>query len=267
MDNSDAQKMAMWRFGLIAPVINGTFAEASKTAYYRDVCDAALTLPDGRQASYSPHTLAWWEQLYRKGGFEALVHHQRSDAGYHRKLSIEAKDAIIALKRQFPRINATMIHERLVEEGVINKKDVSLSTVQRFVRSRSADLRPIPQVKDRKAFEAERVLALWQADTLHGPSIEEDGKKRRTYLISVIDDKSRLVCGTRFFLADRAINFQKVLKDAVLRFGLPEKLFVDNGAPYRNDQLSAICGRLGCVLVHAAPRDSAAKGYVKNSLM
>jgi transposase InsO family protein len=268
MDTGDEQTMAMFRFGLIAPVVNGTFAQATKSAYYRDVCAEALTLPNGTKAGYSPCTLAYWERLYRKGGFAALVHHARADKGYPRKLTAEAIDAVLALKRQFPKINATMIYERLIAEGVINARDVSLCTVQRFVRTRGADIADMQghaQAKNRRAFEAERVLGLWQADTLYGPYIEEAGKKRRAYLISVIDDKSRLLAGGRFFYADNALNFQKVLKGAVLRYGIPEKLFVDNGAPYRNDQLAGICGSIGCVLIHAAARDGAAKGKIERA--
>ena len=263
MEDSDAQKMAMFRFGLIAPVINGTFSEPTKAAYYRTVASDVLTLPDGRKTSYSGCTLAYWERIYQKGGFEALVHKARSDKGYPRKLTQETIDAIFALRKEFPRINATMIHEKLIEDGTIRAQDVSLSTVQRFVRTHATDLLCQTGVKDRKAFEAERVLGLWQADTLYGPYVGTGKDRHRAYLVAIIDDKSRLICAGRFFAADTAINFQKVFKDAILRFGVPEKCYFDNGAPYRNDQLSAICGALGVVLIHAPVRDGAAKGKIE----
>ena len=57
-----------------------------------------------------------------------------------------------------------------------------------------------------------------------------------------------------------AANFQKVLKDAIATYGIPRKLLLDNGAPYANEQLSLICGALGIVIIHCAPRDGAAKG-------
>jgi hypothetical protein len=44
---------------------------------------------------------------------------------------------------------------------------------------------------------------------------------------------------------------------------VPERLFVDNGGPYKNGQLSLICGGLGIVLLHAAVRDGAAKGKIE----
>jgi transposase InsO family protein len=263
MDDKTAQKMAMFRFGLIAPALNGTFTQQCKQAYYRDVTSRPLVLPDNTTRSYAVPTLVYWEGLYRKGGFDALANKGRSDAGHPRKLAQEAKDAIVALRREFPKINATIIYERLIEQGVIGARDVSLSTVQRFVRKRCPGPHVMPDGRDRRAFEAERVCGIWQADTLYGPYIKAHGRKARTYLVTIIDDKSRLIVGSRFFLADNAANFQSALKDAVIRFGIPERLFVDNGSPYRNDQLCGICGRLGCVLIHAAVCDGAAKGKVE----
>ena len=263
MQDQDRYEMAMFRFGLIAPVVNGTFTAPTKAAYYRDCVANGLTLPDGTKASYAARTLSFWEWRYRADGFGALIDKGRGDKGSPRKLAPEAIEEILALKKEFPKINATMIYERLIESGAIKKCDVSLSTVQRFVKA-NQDLGRLPrEVKDRKAFEAERVCELFQADTLYGPFVLDGLKKKRTYLISVIDDKSRLVTSSRFFFADNALNFQKVFKDAVLRFGLPEKLYVDHGGSYDNIQLTGICGALGVALIHTPPYDGAAKGKIE----
>ena len=106
---------------------------------------------------------------------------------------------------------------------------------------------------------------MYQADTCYGPYITEDSVKRRTYLIMIIDDKSRLIVGGRFFYNDNAYNFQKVLKEAVARYGIPNKLYLDNGSPYKNEQLSLICGSLGIVKLHTPVRDGSAKGKIERS--
>ena len=92
------------------------------------------------------------------------------------------------------------------------------------------------------------------------PYITEDGVSRRVYNISIIDDHSRLIVGGELFYEDTAVNFQKVLKDAISAYGIPSKLYVDNGASFSNEQLSLICGEVGIVLIHAKPRDGASKG-------
>ena len=95
---------------------------------------------------------------------------------------------------------------------------------------------------------------------MYGPYLTENGVRRRTYCIMLLDDKSRMIVAGRFFYADNAYNFQKVLKDAVSSRGIPQKLYVDNGSPYKNEQLSLICGQLGTVLIHTPVRDGASKG-------
>lgn len=263
MEDSEKYQMAMFRFGLIAPVINGTYTAPSRLAYYRSCVENGLTRPDGTKASYAAGTLRHWEWLYRKDGFDALVDKGRADKGRSRKLAAEAIDAILALKAEFPKINATMVHEHLIENGTIRRCDVSLSTVQRFIRKNEGLGRLPKEVKDRKAFEAKRVLGMWQADTMYGPYIQDGASKRRAYLMAIIDDKSRLIVSARFFFADNALNFQKLFKDAVIRFGIPERVYLDNGGPYNNGQLAGICGALGVVLIHTPPYDGAAKGKIE----
>ncbi len=58
----------------------------------------------------------------------------------------------------------------------------------------------------------------------------------------IIDDHSRLLVGGGLFYNDTSYNFQKVLKAAVATYGIPMKLYVDNGSTYSNEQLSLICG-------------------------
>lgn len=95
--------------------------------------------------------------------------------------------------------------------------------------------------------------------------LNENGRLRRTYCIMVLDDRSRLITGGRFFYQDNSFNFQKVLKDAVATYGIPQKLYVDNCSPYKNVQLSLICGQLGCVLIHTPVRDGASKGKAERN--
>ena len=101
---------------------------------------------------------------------------------------------------------------------------------------------------------------MYQADTMYGPYLLENGMRRRTYCIMILDDKSRMIVAGRFFYADNAYHFQQVFKEAVAARGIPIKLYVDNGSPYKNEQLSLICGQLGTVLIHTPVRDGASKG-------
>lgn len=259
---SDAAKIAQFRLALIAPVVHGLFPDASRNAYYRRVTEKPLTLPDGSVYQYSPKTLSKWVSLYQSGGIDALMPKERSDKGSTRVLPDTAIEEIYRLKEAFPRLNATQIHRQLVENSFL-PATVSVCAVQRFIRRHDLKSARNPGMRDRKAFEEDAFGKMWQADTCYLPYITEDGKRRRVYCILIIDDHSRLLVGGGLFYQDNACHFQKVLKQAVSTYGIPGKLYVDNGCSYSNEQLSLICGSIGTVLLHTKVRDGASKAKIE----
>lgn len=259
-----AQKMAIFRFSLIAPVLQGTLSEPSAMAYYRRVTENPLTRPDGSQFQYNPKTLEKWTAAYKKGGLPALTPKERSDKGAVRVISSQATAEIFHIKEMFPRLGAVQIRLRLIEKALITA-DVSERTIQRFLKNNRLKFQTGGVGKDRKAFEASAFGELWQADTCHFPYIKEGGVKRRTYLMCIIDDHSRLIVGARLYYNDSALNFQTLLKSSVATYGIPQKLYLDNGSAYNNSQLSFICASLGCLLLHAPVRDGAAKAKIERT--
>ena len=259
---SDAAAVAQFRFALIAPVIQDLFPDATKTAYYKRVTENPLKLPDGTTKEYDYKTVEKWVSQYRLGGIDALMPRERSDKGTSRALPDTAIEEIYRLKEAFPRLNATQIHQKLIADSFI-PATVSVDAVQRFIKHNDLKSARNPNVRDRKAFEEDMFGKMWQADTCYLPHITEDGQCRRVYCVMIIDDHSRLLVGGELFYNDNAANFQKVLKDAIATYGIPDKLYVDNGGPYCNEQLSLICGSVGTVLLHTRVRDGASKAKVE----
>ena len=255
-------EVAQFRFALIAPVIQGLYPDASATAYYKRVTASPLTLPDGSTVTYSYKTLEKWKSQYSIGGLDALMPGTRSDKGIPRALNEDAIAEIYRIKEEHPRMNATQIYTHLVRESFI-PATVSVDSVQRFIRHNDLKSARDPNLRDRKAFEEDEFGKIWQADTCYLPHITEDGTSKRVYCIMIIDDHSRLLVGGELFYNDNACNFQKVLKDAIATYGIPDKLYVDNGCSYSNAQLSMICVSLGILLLHTRIRDGASKGKVE----
>lgn len=262
-----SQKIAIAsiRLAAIQPAFNGTYPDMNKKAYYVRISEIPLKLPDGTEKKYSPGTYACWESDYRKGGFDALIPHERADKGHTRRLDADAITKIYELREKYPRLTATGIRDKMIMDGFIKASDASVTTFQRFIKKNNLKGASAPGQKDRKAFEEEFCTGMYQADTLYGPYVKVRGVAKRTYCIMIIDDKSRLIVGGMFFFEDNSVNFQKVLKYAVATFGIPTKLYVDNGSPYKNIQLSLICGQLGIVLIHTPVRDGASKGKVERN--
>lgn len=257
-------EMAHFKFGLIAPVIQDTFSDPSAMAYYRRVTEEPITRPDGTSFKYNPGTLQKWVVYYRASGMDGLIPKTRRDKGMPRKLNDVAIEELYKLREKYPRINATMIHTMLLKNGYITL-DVSVRAVQRFIKENDLKSARSLNVKDRKAFEEPEFGCMWQADTCYLPYISEDGKNRRTYLIMIIDDHSRMIVGGEIFYNDNAYNFQKVLKRAIETYGIPDKLYLDNGSSYSNDQLTLICGSIASLCLHTPIRDGASKGKVERN--
>jgi hypothetical protein len=99
------------------------------------------------------------------------------------------------------------------------------------------------------------------SDVMHGPAVMVAGRqKRKTYLIAFIDDATRVVPFAAFALSENTAAFLPVLKLAIMRRGVPKRLFVDNGAAYRSHHLALVCAKLGITLIHARPFAPQSKG-------
>ena len=92
-----ATEIAQFRFALIAPVIQGLFPDASRTAYYKRVTEKPLTMPDGSVKEISYKTVEKWVSEYQRFGFDALMPTERSDKGTTRVLSDTAIEEIYRL--------------------------------------------------------------------------------------------------------------------------------------------------------------------------
>ena len=262
---SSPVEIAYFRFGVIAPVIQGTFPDASEAAFYRRVALDELTLPDGSHRKYSPDTFEKWTSLYRKSGMDGLMPKGRSDKGVSRTIDDAAAEEIDRYQQFYPHASGVAIHAHLVENGFI-PATVSVRAVQRFLKEKDMYQPRDVVIRERRAFEMARFGQMWQADTAYLPNITgEDGKPRRTFVIMIVDDHSRMIVGGEIFYHDNAKNFQKVLKDAIASYGIPDKVLLDNGSPYKNGQLTFILGNLAIKEKHARVRDGATKGKVERN--
>lgn len=256
------KEFALFRYSLIAPIVTDTYEAASITQYLRHVAAKTHTLPNGKSIKYSANTIRSWYYEYSKNGIDSLYPKKRSDIGNSRVLNNEAILKIHEIKATFPYITGKAIYQKLVEDCVIKASEASLATVHRYIRENNLKPKQLP-TNEVKSFEMEHANDCWQADTSHGAIIKTDGQKQKTYLIAFIDDASRMLMHTQFYFNDNAINMQDSFKKAISKYGIPKKLFVDNGKTYDNMQLKLICASLGVVLIHARPFCGSSKGKIE----
>ena len=266
LDNQARDQIALKRFSLISPVINGQVDKQNQ--YFATLCAVPVEMPHYGFKQYSPKTLECWLSEYRRGGLEALKPGHRSDKGQSRKISDAIAREIAKKREELPNAKTNILYEELVKNGAICPNKVSIATFYRYLAS-NPDL--VPRNQDNttedepelRRFSYEKVNQLWQADLMYGPYIRVGKKKKQTYLIAFIDDASRLITYSAFTLSQNFLELRSVLKEAVMRRGIPSMIYTDNGRIYRTQQLALICASFGCSVIHAEPFTPNSKGKIE----
>ncbi len=212
-------------------------------------------------------TIRDWLKRYRRGGFEALLPKPRADRGQSRSLPPEVVDVLLEIKEGNPRLSVQLvIREALKRPEVPKGLPLPASTVHRLLTRHGLMEKPPGDNADtdRRRFAFQQAGELWMSDVMHGPRVlVGDRTKRKTYLIAFIDDATRVIPYCAVALAENTRAFQPVLKQALLRRGLPARLYVDNGAHYRSQHLALVCAKLGIALIHARPYRPQGKGKIE----
>lgn len=261
MTDNDREKIALFRFRIISPILNCQVKNQKE--YMSRVTAKVHNVPYYGLKEYVPKTVYCWLRNYRRGGFEALKPKKRSDRGRSRKITPLLKEKLLAAREKMPHYSVSLFYDRLVTEGEILPSEISYSTVLRFLKKEGLDCRAPRKEGDRKRFSHDKVNALWQGDTMVGPYLTVEGKKFKTFLFAFIDDCSRIIPYGMFLRTEKFSAVRYVLSQAILRRGIPRLLYVDNGKIYRSDMLHFACASLGITLIHTKPYDAASKGKIE----
>ena len=213
-------------------------------------------------------TIETWRYFYKKNGVQGLENKSRSDKNKQRKVSIaELAEAIneakpFLSKNKVGHIPKSTLYRYLLEKKYFTKQQISPSTFYRFVKEHDL-LDSKSTEKMRTSFSMQHANELWQGDTMHGPSIMQNGKWKKTFFIAFIDDASRVITHGEFFYHDNTENMIEAFRTALYKRGKPERLYFDNGSNYTSKEILQSCLRLSIIVAHAPVRDGAAKGKIE----
>ncbi len=215
------------------------------------------TIPGSTRTRVAAETLRDWLKAYRRGGFDALLPKERADRGQARALPAAAVEALLGAKEGNPKLSVQLvIREARKCADVPPELPLPSSTVHRLLTRHGLmdKAKDDPGDQDRRRFAFAQAGQMWMSDVMHGPNVLVEGRTRRkTYLIAFIDDATRVVPYAAFALSENTATFLPVLQQAIGRRGLPQRLYVDNGANYRSGHLALVCAKLGIALIHARP--------------
>jgi putative transposase len=269
-----AEQLALFRYRVISEAVSPRLSPAERGRLARELAARTWATPEGTERQVSRTSIDRWLAAYAKEGLAGLAPVPRADRGRprsgHQWLEEAAK-----LRRAVPARSSAQIIDIIGRaHGVWLSERTARAHLQRLGLSRQA-LSAAP-VRAFGRFEAARPNEIWIGDVLHGPFVpcpRAPGSKRAK-LFLLVDDYSRLLVHGRWVTEENTRAGQDVLRSAISRRGLPEHLYVDNGAPYANHQLSRACAVLGIALVHSKPYAPQGRGkqerlnsYIRSSFI
>jgi putative transposase len=269
MDKELAERIALFRFGVITPLIDRHLSRGERERIISEIVKGTWQIPGSPRTSIGRSTVEKWLSMYLRSGanIESLKPLKRSDRGTSRSIDTEVEAALVALKREFRDYSLHALLATARSRGIIdgNFKASKQSIYRMFARHglHGASSHPV----DRRKFEAELPNELWQSDCMHGPKVAVEGVMRKTYLFAVIDDHSRLIPHAQFYLRENIACYRDCLIQALEKRGLPRKLYLDNGSAFRTHQLRYACARLGIALLHSEPGAPEGRGTIRSQLM
>jgi len=261
-----AEKIALFRYGLIAPLVLETLPRGELTRRAQQIAARHYDIPYSSRRSLSVDTLLDWALRYRRDGLAALAPKPRQDRGQPRVVPPETAALIERLKRENPhRTGAALLRELALASGQ-DQAPLSASTLYRFLRARGLTERQLllDQATAHKKYEAEHANQIWQSDLMFGPWVQRPGGgKRQVFLQATLDDASRLIPHAQFYPDQGLDSFLDCLRQAIAARGVPTRLYMDNAKIYRSPQLARIAASIGILIVHTPPYQPQGRGKIE----
>jgi putative transposase len=260
MEKDIREKIALKRYQLISPIL----AEPARAqnAYFRQQAVIEHDFPRYGRKKVSISTMKAWLKKYRKKGFDALKPKERADGGRPRRASEHILNAIEVKCKAYPHMTVQKLHQELTEQHLLGEPPLHYNTLLRIVKSQGW-LSTKKRTDVRKAYEMDHVNELWICDFMHGPQVQFHNRSHKAILCAVIDDHSRMVVGHAFSASETIGILTIVLKEAFLTYGIPKRLYVDNGPSFSSELLAKSAAMAGISLIHSKPYDSPSRGKVE----
>jgi transposase InsO family protein len=221
MEHDRQMDLALWRYGVISPLLHRDANDAQ-------LCDLLHILSQnnyihpisGGYVTVSAEAMRKWFYRYNHGGLEALADKQRSDKGHH-KVPQPIVDAMVELRKQHPRWSLALVLREMAESKIWDETSPSRSVLYRFARANELMRnRQVSLDQILRPFSYDKFGQMWIADYMHGPKLWRVRIKKKSYLHVILDDCTRYVVSGRFYPSESTQTLIKELMCATRRFGI-----------------------------------------------
>jgi putative transposase len=250
------REKALYRYQIIAPLLEENLAESEKRN---------IRFLIREQKGISSRTLRRYVAAFKKGGFDALLPGERRDKGACKAIVPEVLRKAAELRRELPGRSAQRIQQLLAAEGYT----VARSTLERHLRQQGLSGRKIKAEQKHvlsRRFNRQGRNTLWQADLKYGtylPDLKQPNRRVKTYLIAIIDDATRMVVHAEFYDSQKLPVLEDTFRKAVIKCGLPDNLYVDNGKIFISSWLRLACAKLRVRHLNTKAYSPEAKGKIE----
>lgn len=208
-----------------------------------------------RAFGISRKTAYKWLKRYREGGENGLTDRSRRPRRSPKQTEAKIEAQVLAVRQQYPAWGGRKIRKVMQKAGCDALP--AASTITSILhRHQQIDLDESQKHKPFKRFEKEHPNELWQMDFKGYFALAAGGY---CHPLTVIDDHSRFLVGLRACPNETMDIVQAHLTTIFQRFGLPERMLMDNGSPWgfdltgRHTLLTAWLMRLGIAISHGRP--------------
>lgn len=262
MNKKDSQGRAAARMMVIAPLLDENLDQ-------RSIIELRKKLAEQHAISY--RTISRYHEAYLAAGFDGLKPKQSSGREQHLLPDNfpEIVDTAVELRRECPQRSVNDIIRIMELENVIAKGSISRSTLQRHLHSRGFGSHQMKIYTTKGAaarrFQKSQRCNLFQGDIKYGPylPIGKNGTKKQVYLSAFIDDATRFIVAAKFYDHQQVSIIEDTLRTAIMQYGKPDAIYVDNGKQYRSSWLGRACNVLGIKLLFAKPYHPEGKGKIE----
>ena len=218
-----------------------------------------------RQFGVSPTTGYKWLERYHVGGEAALADLSRRPHHSPGRTGPEIEELVLKVRDAHPAWGGRKLRSWLSDRG--HELLPSPSTITAILR-RHGRIEPAEGAKHRawQRFEHPEPNQLWQMDFKGHFPLMERLMERRCHPLTVLDDHSRFSLGLEACGDERTETVRQRLIKIFRRYGLPERMVMDNGSPWGHDadhrhtQLTVWLLRLGIEVSHGRPRHPQTQG-------
>jgi putative transposase len=264
MEHDIGHEVALFKYKTISPIL----AEPGRAqmAFFRNLESSPLDYPGKGRKIVRASTMKGWLRQYKKLGFSGLHPKKRSDLGARKHfLGREGFDKIKKFRLEHSDVSVALFYRKCLTENILGNPPMCEATMRRFLKIAKLN-KCTATKKERKRFEMESFGELWTGDFMHGPQVLETPggqKKRKAILLSIIDDHSRMIVGSGFGFLENTQAIELIFKEAILTYGLPARIYLDNGPSFSSKYLLRTCAELQIGLVHSKPYDSPSRGKIE----